>query len=188
MNQKPSEQRKFQRYSTEVEVLFQVAYPFKTQMNFQIIDQESGDLHTSKYWAMSKNVGIEGLCFTTSFRLEQGEHIYLEVFLEGKKDPISMEGQVRWSRQSLPLTGKERKFETGIKIISMKGQPVSETFQYDGAKQVVWSGVLQTIFGDFKEEVIELPSSKQNSKSPASVGRASGRFGVGKEKLNKKGK
>ena len=153
MDQKPSEQRKFHRYSAEVEVLFQVAYPLKTQMNFQIIDQESGELYTSKYPAFSKNVGIEGFCFTTSLRLEQGEHIYLEVFLDGKKDPIAMEGQVRWSRQSLPLSGKERKFETGVKIISVKGQPILETFQYDSAKQLVWSGVLQTIFGDFKEKV-----------------------------------
>ena len=152
MNQKPSEQRKSQRYSTEVEVLFQVAFPLKTQMSFQIIDPESGERNTNKYPAISKNIGVDGLCFTTSFRLEQGEHISLEVFLEGKKDPIPMEGQVRWSRQSAFSTAKDRKFDAGIKIISVKGQMVSETFQYDEEKQVVWSGVLQTIFGDFKEE------------------------------------
>ena len=152
MNQKPSEQRKSQRYSTEVEVLFQVAFPLKTEMSFQIIDPESGERNTNKYPAISKNIGVDGLCFTTSFRLEQGEHISLEVFLEGKKDPIPMEGQVRWSRQSAFSTGKERKFDAGIKIISVKGQMVCETFQYDEEKQAVWSGVLQTVFGDFKEE------------------------------------
>ena len=152
MNQKPSEQRKSQRYSTEVEVLFQAAFPLKTEMSFQIIDPESGERNTNKYPAISKNIGVDGLCFTTSFRLEQGEHIFLEVFLEGKKDPIPMEGQVRWSRQSAFSAGKERKFDAGIKIISVKGQEISETFQYDEGHQAVWSGVLQTIFGDFKEE------------------------------------
>lgn len=150
MNQKPSEQRKFERYTTEVEVLFQAAYPLKTKMNFQIIDQESGELHTSKYSAIGKNVGVEGLCLTTSFRLNQGEHVYLEVFVEGKKEPVPMEGQVRWSRQCLLTPSKERKFDTGVKIISIKGQPVSETFEKDDAGQVVWSGVLQMIFGDLR--------------------------------------
>ena len=149
MNQKPSEQRKSKRYSTEVEGLFQVAYPLITNMNFQIIDQESGDFHTSKYSAVSKNVGVEGLCFTTGFRLNIGEHIYLEVFVKGKKDPVPMEGQVRWSRQCLLTTGKERQFDTGIKIISIKGQPVAETFEKDKSDQVVWSGVLRMIFGEY---------------------------------------
>ncbi len=36
-------------------------------------------------------------------------------------------------------------------------------------------------------QFIELPSSKQNSKSPASIDCASGRFRVGKEKLNNNG-
>ena len=149
MNPEHSEQRKFKRYTTEVEGLFQVAYPLITNVNFQIIDQESGELHTSKYSAVSKNVGVEGICFTTSFRLNQGEHLYLEVFVNGKKDPIPMEGQVRWSRQCLQTTGKERQFDTGIKIITVKGQPVSETFQKDKADQVVWSGVLRMIFGEY---------------------------------------
>ena len=148
MNPKSSEQRKFKRYSTEVEGLFQVAYPLSTSINFQIIDQESGELHTSKYSAVSKNVGVEGVCFTTSLRLRQGEHLYLEIFVNGKKDPIPMEGQVRWSRQCLPTSGPERQFDTGIKIITVKGQPVSETFEKDKADQVIWSGVLRTIFGE----------------------------------------
>ena len=148
MNSKPSEQRKFKRYSTEVESLFQAAYPLITNVNFQIIDQESGELHTSKYSAVSKNVGVEGVCFTTSLRLIQGEHLYLEVFVNGKKDPIAMEGQVRWSRQCLPTTGQERQFDTGIKIITVKGQPVSDTFEKNKADQVVWSAVLRMIFGE----------------------------------------
>ena len=153
MNPKPPEQRKFERYSTEVEVLFQVAYPLRTKMNFQIIDQESGELHTSKYSAVSKNVGIEGFGFTTNFRLSQGEHIFLEVFIEEKKDPVPMEGQVRWTRQCFPSTDKERRFDTGVKIISVKGQPVSETFLRDENNEVVWSGVLEAVLGDFKGNV-----------------------------------
>jgi len=152
MNPKSSEQRKFKRYTTEVEGLFQVAYPLITNIHFQIIDQESGEFHTSKYSAVSKNVGVEGLCFTTGFRLSQGEHIYLEVFLKGKNDPLPMEGQVRWSRQSLLTSGKERQFDTGIKIISVKGQPVLETFEKNKADQVVWSGVLRMIFGESKSQ------------------------------------
>ena len=148
MGPKPSEQRKFKRYSTEVENLFQAAYPLKTNIHFQIIDQESGELHTSKYSAFSKNVGVEGLCFTTSLRLSQGEHLYLEIFANGKKDPIPMEGQVRWSRQCLSTAGPERQFDTGIKIITVKGQPVSETFEKNKADQIIWSGVLRMIFGE----------------------------------------
>ena len=36
-----------------------------------------------------------------------------------------------------------------------------------------------------RDRLIELPSTNQNSKSPDSVDNAGGRFGVGKEKLNK---
>ena len=42
------------------------------------------------------------------------------------------------------------------------------------------------IKNDFDRAVIELPSIKQNSKSPAGTIDAGGRFRVGKEKLNKK--
>lgn len=152
MTSKSSELRKFKRYTTEVEGLFLAAYPLVTSINFQIIDQESGDFHTSKYTAVSKNVGVEGLCFTTNFRLNQEEHIYLEVFVKGKKDPVPMEGQVRWSRQCLSTLGKDRQYDTGIKIISVKGQPVSETFEKNKADQVVWSGVLRMIFGESKSQ------------------------------------
>ena len=150
MNQKPSEQRRFERYSAEVEVLFQVAYPLQTKLNFQIIDQESGELNSSKYSATGKNIGIEGMCFTTSLRLEPGEQLYLEILLEDKKEPIPMEAQVRWARQCV-LTGvKDRLYDIGAKILRIKGQPVSETFQKDASGEIVWSGVLQTIFGDIK--------------------------------------
>lgn len=151
MNQKSSEQRKFKRYSSEVEVIFQVAYPFQADMNFQIIDSESGEPQTSKYQASSKNIGVEGLCFTTSFRLEQGEKISLEVMVPGQKKNIPMEGVIRWSRQCFP-PGKERKYDSGIKILTVNGKPLSETFEYDDSKQIVWSAVLQTILGDSKEE------------------------------------
>lgn len=156
MNQKPSEQRKFERYSTEVEVLFQVAYPLKTKLNFQIIDQESGELHRSKYTAVSRNIGVEGMCFISSLRLEQGEHLYLEVLLEDKKEPIALEAQVRWSRQCAMPGVKERLYDVGVKIIRLKGQPVAETFQMNEANQITWSGVLQTVFGD-----PESPSKKK---------------------------
>lgn len=152
MTSKPSDQRKFKRYATEVEGLFLASYPLVTGIKFQIIDQESGEFHTSKYSAISKNVGVEGLCFTTSFRLNQGEHIHLEVFVNENKDPVPMEGQVRWSRQCLSTSGKDRQFDTGIKIISVKGQPVSETFEKNKADQVIWSGVLRMIFGESKSQ------------------------------------
>lgn len=150
MTSKYSELRKFKRYTTEVEGLFLASYPLVTNIKFQIIDQESGEFHTNKYTAVSKNVGVEGLCFTTSFRLNQGEHIYLEVFVKGKKDPVPMEGQVRWSRQCLSTSGKDRQFDTGIKIISVKGQPISETFEKNKTDQIVWSGVLRMVFGESK--------------------------------------
>jgi hypothetical protein len=60
-----------------------------------------------------------------------------------------MDGEVRWS-QRLPDSSRDR-FDTGIKLLNIDGKSVVSSVYHDGVNQIVWSSVLESVFGDFKK-------------------------------------
>jgi len=144
------ERRRYERYDTEVQIYFQVKYSLKTIVRFQVIDKEHQKPSSPKYSALSKNISPEGICFSSQKNLQKEEVLNLEVYIPGENQPILMEGEVRWSKE---LAGKSsaKEFETGIRIISVNGQSVEKSIYFDSANKIVWSAVLESIFGTFKE-------------------------------------
>ena len=151
-NKRGREERRHERYDTEARVYFRLTYDIKTKVKFQILDREGQDKTLSeKYLAICKNVSAEGLCFTSKRELKRGDFLHLEIYLPARKEPIQMKGEVRWSQQ-LPSQPKyEQKFNTGVKLITVDGKSVLGSVYHDGVHQIVWSSVMESVFGDCRK-------------------------------------
>lgn len=141
------ERRKYVRFDTEVKINFHVSYLLKTKVRFQL--ENGGKILPPKYPALSRNISVEGLGFSSDKKLKDGDCLYMEVYLPGQAKPVYMEGKVCWSRRTL---GKERyKYNTGIKLITVSGKPVRASIYYDKKYKVIWSAVLDSVFGSFRK-------------------------------------
>ncbi len=145
----PQDKRKFDRVPIGTDVFFQLSFEVKTQVNFQIVDRDLNRPLSRKYLALSKNVSIEGLCFSSLKKLEEGELLVIEIVSPASKQPVRMKGLVRWSRKLTPPEFDDNKFDTGVKIIEISGRPLDATYTRDAEKKVVWSGVLEAVMGNF---------------------------------------
>jgi Tfp pilus assembly protein PilZ len=150
-NYKKRERRKYERYATETKVYFRVVYEIKTKVEFQIVYEGKGNGLSQKYSAISKNVSVEGLCFASNKQLQKGDALYLEVYLPQRKQPIRMQGQVRWSQPISPEEKQIHLFDTGVKLTNVEGKSVMASIYYDEANHIVWSVVLDSIFGNFRK-------------------------------------
>ncbi len=171
------EKRKYERYDTRAKIYFQVKYDIATKVRFRVIDKIKNKALTKKYEALSKNVSAEGLCFSSVKQLNEGDVLYLEVYLpvpaEKKvslpkrfKKPILMEGEVRWS-ESLGKLKRQTLYDTGVKLITVDGQPVDESVYFDDMNRVVWSAVLESVFGKFRITAKKYVSLKVKSECPS---------------------
>lgn len=144
----PQEKRKYERYATEVDVYFRVSFDIKTIVKFMVVGKDKRQEHHKKYLALSKNVSAEGLCFCAEKKLEKGDILRIEVYLPDQKNPIPMEGEVRWSMPTADASGK---FNTGVRIATVNNQSVVNSIHQDDETRIVWSAVLESVFGNFRK-------------------------------------
>ena len=149
MDKPKEERRKYERFDTEVKIYFHVDYDIETTVKFQVVDKKKAKASSTKYSALSRNISAEGLCFTSEKKLEERDSLILEVYLPDEKDPIPMEGEVRWSQPISP--NETNKFNTGVKLITVNGKSVATSVYYDKANHVIWSIVLESVLGSFKK-------------------------------------
>ena len=149
------ERRKYDRYNTDAKVYFRVIYDVKTKVRFQLVDKDEEKTGYRKYLAISKNISAEGICFTSFKELMKGDILYLEVYVPGSKKPVMMEGEVRWCHATNEAAEKEGKFDTSVLLTKANGKDVSHTILKDEGNKIVWSAVLESIFGNFRNIVKE---------------------------------
>ncbi len=143
------EKRKFDRLPIGTDVFFKLIFDIKTQVNFQVIDKDLNKALSRKYLALSKNVSVEGLCFSCLKKLEEGDMLLLEVVSPVLKKSIPMKGQVRWSRKITPPEFDDNKFDTGIRILEINGRSMDDTLVQDEEKKIIWSGLLESMLGSY---------------------------------------
>lgn len=145
------EKRKYPRYDTEAKIYFRVNYDLKTKVKFQVF-QDGEKKHLSrKYAALSRDISAEGLGFCSNRALKKSDLLYLEVYLPRRKTPLHMTGEVRWSRPAFCARKHTYKFDTGIKLLTVLGEPVARTIHRDKKHKVIWSKVLESVFGNFRK-------------------------------------
>ena len=141
------ERRKYPRYDTELKVYFQLKYEIRTRVKFQIMRAGPKSRAGRKYSGLSKNVSVEGMCFVSRKKLKKEALLFIEVYEPRVKSPVKMEGEVRWSKK---ISGETKDaFHTGVRLISVNGKPVSDSIYFDNKYNVMWSVVLESLFGDF---------------------------------------
>jgi hypothetical protein len=145
--------RKYPRYDTELKVYFELKYDIETRVEFKVIASTHKENHFHKYSGLSKNVSVEGLCFVSKKKLEKGDVLIIDVYEPKVKGPIVMEGQVRWSKKAPDGAKEKDMFYTGIKLISVNGKLVSDSVYFDKKYNVVWSVVLDSLFGNFSAAI-----------------------------------
>ena len=144
------DRRRYPRYDTEVKVFFKVSYDVKTVVKFQLFDREKGIKLSKQYEALGKNVSVEGLRFSSEKELAIGESLWLEVYLPNQKEPIVMEGEVRWCKKIVDGASRRTPYDTGVKIISVNGEFVPASIYRDEEYQVTWSILLESVLGNFR--------------------------------------
>ncbi len=142
MSDKDSERRKYSRFDTKSEVFFKVVYDFRTRIEFKVVDDESND---KTYTGLSQNVSVEGLCFSSPKVLEKGQMLQMSVQISGRKEPVELEGEVRWAKESIEESQKGI-FDVGVQLRVINGQSVDTSIFFDDVNKTYWSSVLEIFF------------------------------------------
>ena len=158
MSKEAAEKRVHERFDTEVKIYFQFEYDIKTKVEFQRVNEKLKQA-SNKYLAYSKNVSTAGICFTSEHRLIVGDNLFLEVYVPGSEIPIAMKGEVKWSQESGGSGYGKSLYDTGVKLITVEGQPVKESIYFDERYQVEWSAVLESVLGSYRK----LAQKRKNS-------------------------
>jgi len=142
------ERRRYERYETELEIVFHHKYKLQTKVSFRLIRPESSGL--KKYKGITRDVSVEGLGFNSPKKLITGEILELELYLPEQKKPLRMNGEVRWSMLALSKKPEAYKYDTGVRLLTIGRKKVIDTVRFDKEYGVYWSAVLDSIFGNFK--------------------------------------
>lgn len=163
MDNPQKEKRQHPRFDAEAKIYFQAVYNIRTIVKYEVLNEvrPKSAPPPLRHLAISKNVSAGGLCFTSGEKLEQGNRLCLEVYVphphlsssnqSGKEEIcIPMEGEVRWSWASTTNKRGKKRYDTGVRLITVNGKSVAESIYFDEANKVFWSIVLESIFGSFR--------------------------------------
>jgi hypothetical protein len=149
------ERRRHERYETDLDIQFSVTFDVKTKIDFRVKKKKASPSFSEKYSAVSRNVSVEGLSFTSEKELQSGDMLSLDVYVPSASRPIKMEGQVRWCQVSEEEWQRKKLYDTGVRILAVEGETVEKTIFTDSIHSIVWSIVLESVFGTFKHLILE---------------------------------
>ena len=142
--------RKYPRYDTEMEVYFKVRYDINIRVEFHLIENRHDGSAALKYFGLCNNVSVEGLLVVSKKHLVKDDLLMLEIYDPIKKSPVKMEGQVRWSEKCPGPSREHDMFYTGIQVATVNDRAVMDSIYFDRKHQVVWSAILESLFGNFE--------------------------------------
>ena len=144
------ERRRAPRYDTDAQIKFYVNFDVRTRVDYRVKKAEADQFSEQKHTGISKNVSVEGLCFSSEVALQKSDGVYMEVFVPQSETPIVMEGTVQWCRPAEEANAAAG-FETGVKVRDVNGESVGNTIFFDNIHKLLWSNLLESVFSSFKE-------------------------------------
>ncbi len=162
-----NERRRFVRYDTEMKICFRSHYDIETRVKFKVMASSEKGVVGHKYSGLSRNVSVEGMCFVSNKELKEKDLLLLDVYAPITREPVKMEGQVCWCRKNAGVAGvagAPDTFQTGVRLISVKGKPVDGSIYFDKTYNVTWSMVLDSLFGSFAALVKEIKKHSRTKK------------------------
>ena len=102
----------------------------RSKVNFSIIDMPEGERPVDRFHAIGKNIGVEGILLTSSEQLETGMILDLEVFMPDTREPVYLEGEVRWCSPAGKDDSGEEKYDIGVKFLDVDKKHVLMLIKY----------------------------------------------------------
>ena len=78
----------------------------------------------------------------------------IEIVFPEIEKVIFMVGNVKWSREA-GMTGREKKYEIGVRLMSVNGEHVEKTVTFDEIHGIYWSNVMEAVFDKDKHVILE---------------------------------
>jgi hypothetical protein len=147
----PVERRRYPRYDTEMEVYFEINYDTKIRVEFEVLgerDNKLGDV-APKYFGLCKNISAEGLLIVSKKQLAKDDNLIIYVYEPMVTKPVVMEGCVRWCNKSPEIDKSGEMFHAGVQIKSVNSVSVPDSIYLDKKYKVMWSVLLESVFGNF---------------------------------------
>ncbi len=160
-----NERRRHERFETDVKVQFYVSFDLQTKVDYQVKERPADPFSPTKYSAVSRNVSAEGLSFLSAKKLEPGNQLFMEVYVPSAKNPVRMEGEVRWC-ETIPAEERDEggeEYITGVRIATVENSLVEKSIIIDPYHKIIWSVVLESIFGNFKHLMLKRKASSTKS-------------------------
>jgi hypothetical protein len=141
------DKRSYTRLCKTEDVSTEFAYDVRTRMTFRFKKGSYDDANL--YTGAIKNISAEGLCFVSNQPVNPGEKLEILVSLPGAERAIKMDAEARWTAISKEENNNSR-FDTGVRIVTVDGNPVAKSVYYDETYHVHWSIVLEAVLGRFR--------------------------------------
>lgn len=162
------ERRRYQRYNMETRIHFYVDYELVTKIKFRVIGECKGASGAKKFTGITRNISAEGIRLSSPRKLKRGDKLCLEVYIPRARKPISMVGEVRWSRKMFPSAKRGAGFDTGVRLLTVKGRSVAKSIRIDRKYKEPWSIVLSSVLGGF-HKTLHKAMARAKSRSPATI-------------------
>lgn len=147
------ERRKYQRFDLETRIHFYINYKLITKVKFRVIGERRSKAEAVKCVGITRNISVEGLRFSSEKKLKKDDRLYIELYLPRSRKPIPMTGAVEWSKKVFPYSEEGFKFDTGVRLLTVKGRSVARSIHIDRKYHEPWSIVLDSVLGGFQRSL-----------------------------------
>lgn len=102
----------------------------RSRVNISIMETPEGERPVDRFQAIGENIGVEGIKLNTSEQLDTGMVLDLEIYMPGQKEPISLEGEVRWCNPAGTGEDGEKTYDVGVKFLDVDKNHVLMLIKY----------------------------------------------------------
>ena len=106
-----------------------VRLDFITKVSFGLKGENIPEISSGKKIAQTKNISIEGICFSSDRDLKPGDKLDLEIQIENNFRPIHISGVVKWSNPQAQ-NQDDLLFDVGLEILSIDNTDEDKFMEY----------------------------------------------------------
>jgi hypothetical protein len=105
-----------------------------SNVSFKVIETPDPDLLGERFRAIGKNIGVEGMLIESDKELSAGTVLDMEVILPKRKDPVFLQGEIRWCVKITPPSSDgppiPASYSAGVKFFEVNKNHVLLLIKY----------------------------------------------------------
>lgn len=106
------------------------------EINFRVRDKKTPGPLKTKISGVSKDMSMEGICFSAEKQLEPGTKLDLEIMLPSGSEPLILRGEVKWSRPLEAQANFKVMFDTGVQLLVVRESDENRYLRYVNQKMM----------------------------------------------------